>query len=52
MKNLRRIWNEKSVSVLKKQKVILTKHLPGKVLDDKKTVDKTAANASKDENDS
>lgn len=27
MKNLRRIWNEKSVSVLKSRRVILTKHL-------------------------
>lgn len=52
MKNLRRIWNEKSVSVLKKQKGDSDKTSTGKVLDDKKTVDKTAANASKDENDS
>ena len=52
MKNLRRIWNEKSVSVLKKQKGDSDKTSTGKVLDDKKTVDKTAVNASKDENDS
>ena len=52
MKNLRRIWNEKSVSVLKKQKGDYDKTSTGKVLDDKKTVDKTAVNASKDENDS
>ena len=52
MKNLRRIWNEKSVSVLKKQKGDSDKTSTGKVLDDKKTVDKTAVNTSKDENDS
>ena len=52
MKNLRRIWHVTSVSVLKKQKGDSDKTSTSKVLDDKKTVDKTAVNASKDENDS